>query len=74
MPSCQLSSQKSPHTHPVPPYQPLGSEGEACPHCSEVTGGEEEEEGADRSQGWEGQGWGKSLNPRAATGLWNPQH
>lgn len=37
-------------------------------------GEEEEEEGADRSQGWKGLSWGKSLNPKAATGLWNHQH
>lgn len=59
----------------------LGFRGEAGPHCTEVTGEEEEEkkegeeeeeEGADRSQGREGLGRGKSFNPEAATGLWTP--
>lgn len=70
-PNWQSSSQKSPHTHPVPHDYPWVLSG-GRPHYTEVT--EEEEEGANSSQVWEGLGRGKSLNPKAATGLWNPRH
>lgn len=79
--SCQPSSRKNPHTHPVPPNNPRVLRGGRA-HCTQVTEEEEEEEeeekeeeeeGANRIQGWEGLGRGKSLNPKAATGLWKPR-